>query len=155
MMVVARCGTTRKIPGASWSKIFNGSRTCLVILRLRPPTAVVIVTPVTGKTDKVELFFFSRVKNSSEIAEMDAPESSRAELDTSKILIWISGRCATCIGKSFDFDVDELHERLFWHSTRTAETCEALTRFPGHSSDAHVQLSELVVKTCLVENDCF
>lgn len=84
MMAVAKCGTTRKILGASWSKIFKDSEICLVILRLQLSTAVEIVTPVTGKTDRIEVLFFNRVRNSSEIAEMNASESSIAELDILK-----------------------------------------------------------------------
>jgi len=72
--------------------------TCLVIFLLRPRTAVDIVTPVTGKIDKslgVRGEFLMVAKNSSDIAETDAPESSKAELDTPHTSTRISGRCGT------------------------------------------------------------
>lgn len=95
------------------------------------------------------------MKNSLKIVEMDAPKSNRAELNTSKIMIWICGRCATCRDKSLDFDVGDVYERLVWHLIRAEETCKKFTRLSGNPSDVHVQSSELVMKTFLMENNCF
>jgi len=81
---------------------------CFVIFLLRPRTAVEIVTPVSGNTDKIFGVmdrFLMVAKNSSDMAEMDAPESSKAGPDTPQTSTKISGRCETCPWNLFEVTI--------------------------------------------------
>jgi len=94
-----------------------------------------MVTPVTKSIDKVfGVGALVRIfeKNSSDIAEIDAPESSNAERLMSKIATWTSGRCGNCNSDSWVVGNNWLQGILFWLSSHAAITREALPRFPKH-----------------------
>jgi len=141
MMEVARWGTKRKTPGASFLNKTSGMKTCFVIFLFRPHTAVEMVTLVTGNMDKnlgVRDRFLIVAKNSSDMAETDAPESSKAEPDTPHTSTGISGRCGTCPWNSFEVVIGGWQSEVNPVSSGAVFTGETMVRFPTRSADESV-----------------
>lgn len=92
------------------------------------------------------------------MADIDAPESSSAELSVLNICTKTSGRCTVCTDKSGAIEMDMLQLEELGLSSRAAITDETLPRFPRRQFDLDVSRLEMMMDLNEVENDslhCF